>query len=154
MGFLKSVARPGAVGGTARWAAKMYRYCASQMPDVELDRVGGTMIMARYGRAMAKRPESTKARTGSALTDLGQRGRIEGIAHLVVLILVAEASFADNAVTTQCEFIETILEELRRRDVPVEYALGSAWTAGENVDALSLWTAWQSSVGNLQEALR
>ena len=154
MGFISRMARFGAVGGTARLAARTYHHVTKNNSNADMDTVGGTLIFIRYGRAMAHRPNGQKARTGEALTNLGQNGEIRGLAHLTVLILVAEAGFAENDIRAQHEFMMTIIDELERKDVPLEYILGSTRAEAQPLPVPILLAEYHSSIRTLVRALK
>ena len=63
-------------------------------------------------------------KAGTVLSTLGDLGEIRSICHLVVLILVVEAGFADNSLASQVEFVEVIADELRKKEVPEAFAFG------------------------------
>jgi hypothetical protein len=105
------LARQGAVGSTARWAAKGYWNYKNQTPDATIDEICRELINVRYSS-----PNLIEAREG--LLNLLSEGHIKGLASLVIDILTIEAGFRENSADTRALFIEVTREELRRLDVP------------------------------------
>ena len=124
VGFVKRIARWGAVGGTARWAAKLYQAYIENEDAPQLDGLCATLVMTRYQMEALARPDGSAERTLDAPMEKGCDGAINSVAHLIVLILVAEAGFDDNEPGTQVQFPDAILEELAKAGVPDEYAIG------------------------------
>ena len=110
MGIKKALARRGAVGSTARWAAKGYSSYVGQHPTATLSDVLRFLVSVRY-REDAQEHEKI-------LLNMINKGRIRGLAHLVTLILIAEAGFAENTQENQSLFRNVIIEELERQSVP------------------------------------
>jgi hypothetical protein len=119
MGLLKWMARRGAVGGTARWAADGYLHFRRQHPartvysDNEIFRL---MILARY---------RTRRDAGAEACLLGVASQLEGLRGLVVAVLTVEAGYSKSSAATQKMFAEVIDEELERCGVPREVIFGS-----------------------------
>ena len=142
--------RRDAVVDTARWAAKVYNGYRRQAPFVSIDALGATVLMTRYAREAAGQPGGSAERALGALQALGENGEIRSVAHLVVLILTAEAGFATHDSMTQSLWIERIVGELRKKAVPMELVLGDdAHLRGTT----ALWVAYQSSVDGLHDTL-
>ena len=113
MGIKKALARRGAVGSTARWAAKGYFSFVERNPAATLQDVLRFLAGVRYG-ADAKGPEKS-------ILNMIDRNEIRGIAHFVSVILIAEAGFSENTREDQSMFREVILEELESQSVPSEF---------------------------------
>ena len=142
--------RRDAVVDTARWAAKLYGAYRRRVPQVSMEALCATMMLTRYGHEAAAQPDGIAERTLAALHALGQHGAVRSVAHLVVLILTAEAGFATREVLTKGLWIERIVFELRRKSVPMELTLGDeAHLRG----TISLWVAYQPSVDALHETM-
>lgn len=108
----KWVARVGAVGGTARWAAKGYRFFRERHPDRDAfsDRnIFRLMIVHRYQTM----PDDAAERILLARVD-----RMLSLSQLVVAILQVEAGFDENTFESQQIFMDVIEEELQKADVP------------------------------------
>ena len=117
-------ARRGAVGGTARLAAKFYHQCRKQSPaqPADLDEVRRAILWFRYGPS-APFGDPTLLGAFAAMSDTIEE---HGLAHLVVLILAAEASYGENSADDQTTFLEVIVEELRKKGMPNEHIYGPA----------------------------
>ena len=113
MGIKKALARRGAVGSTARWAAKGYFSFVGQSPTVTLADVLRFLVSVRYG-ADAKGHEEI-------LLNMIDKNEIRGLAHLVTLILIAEAGFSENTRENQAIFRDVIMEELESQSVPPDF---------------------------------
>ena len=113
MGFKKALARRGAVGSTARWAAKGCLSFIGQNPSASLADVLRFLVSVRYG-ADAKGHETI-------LLNMIEKDEIRGLAHLVTLILIAEAGFSENTRENQAIFRDVIMEELESLTVPQDF---------------------------------
>ena len=113
MGIKKALARRGAVGSTARWAAKGYFSYIEQNSDAKLSDVLRFLVSVRYG-ADAKDHEEI-------LLNMIDKNEIRGLAHLVTLILIAEAGFSENTEANQTLFRNVIMEELESQSVPADF---------------------------------
>ncbi len=119
MGFMKWLARIGAVGGTARWAARTYEFFrrrhpdSSEIPDNSIFRL---MIVQRYEALPDQKAEQVL---------LSRADRLFGLRDLVTSVLIAEAGFADNTPSVQSQFLEVIEEELERAGVTRQVIIGS-----------------------------
>ena len=109
MGMMKWMARKGAVGGTARWAAQGYQSFIKQDPNIKSVDLYKILIQYRY--AAIPNPEQE-----AFLLSLADQ--IRGLRGLVVSILTIEAGFTENAQNVQHMFIEVIEEELIKCRVP------------------------------------
>jgi hypothetical protein len=113
MGIKKVLARRGAVGSTARWAAKGYFSFVGQNPTATLSDVLRFLVSVRYG-IDAKGHEEI-------LLNMVDKKEIRGLAHLVTLILIAEAGFSENTRENQSIFRDVIMEELESQSVPSDF---------------------------------
>ena len=129
---LTAVARAGNVGGTARWAALGYRTLSPQDPDLTVGSLIETLLRTRFAAEAGINPAGSAARAWLAMGEI----EIRGLAHLVVLVLTAEAGFADNQRGVQREFVRVVRDELAGGDVPGSYALGPDADAGLDPDLL------------------
>ena len=123
---LKTRDRQGAAGITACWAAQVYRRLARLAPGEPpgMDSVIATLIATRYDLAARAFPGDFAARIRTALDILRDAGKIRGVCHLVVLMLAAEAVFADRRFQVKALNIEAICAELTAAGVPGKYAFG------------------------------
>jgi len=113
MGIKKAIAKRGAVGSTARWAAKGYFAYVQRCPDAELEDVLKFLANARYG-SNAKDHEKI-------IIQMIERHQIRGLAHFVTIILTAEAGFADNTEENKAMFRDVIMEVLEDKSVPPDF---------------------------------
>lgn len=110
MRLMKMLARRGAVGSTARWAAKGYFAFQIMQPDSSLKDLCVFLSDARYsGRGL---------REQQAINDLIEQDEIQGLAHFVIMILIMEAGYSENTPDNQRMFREVIMEELEAAKVP------------------------------------
>lgn len=116
MGMMKWMARKGAVGGTARWAAQGYAAFANQSPNIDTSDLYRTLIKHRYSVMPNPQQESFL---------LGIADQIRGLSGLVVAILTVEAGFTENTPENQQMFMEIIDEELLKNGVPIKIVSGS-----------------------------
>ena len=116
MGIMKWMARKGAVGGTARWAAQGYAAFANQSPNIDAPDLYRALIAHRY--AVIPNPKQE-------LFLLGIAGQFRGLRGLVVAILTVEAGFTENTPENQQMFMEIIDEELLNNGVPRNVVSGS-----------------------------
>ena len=123
---LKNSDRQRAAGITACWAAQVYRRLARLTPEEPpgMDSVIATLIATRYDLAARAFPKDFAARIRTALGILRNAGSIRGVCHLVVLMLAAEARFADGRFQAKVLYIEVICAELTAAGVPDNYAFG------------------------------
>ena len=113
MGLKKAFARRGSVGSTARWAAKGYRSYLAQSPDASVSDVLRFLVSSRY---------ATDAQEHEALLlNMIEKNEIRGLAHLVTLILIAEAGYSENTEQNKALFREVIIEELESHSVPSDF---------------------------------
>jgi hypothetical protein len=119
MGIAKLIARKGAVGGTARWAAKMYHGVIKDNPDWTHDEITRELIKIRYPSPNDRHiKESVISYNNTIREGHGNRGACLGLFQLVICILTCEAGFADNTSETQRMFMHIITEELEKLNVP------------------------------------
>ena len=125
-GFLNAVARLGAAGGTARWAARVYHRWVRLAPEdpVQLDAVLTTLIATRYDVDALVRPAGNSQRISTALGILQNAGRVRGVCHLVVLMLTAEGHYVDTGDDVKMAHVEVIAAELTANGVPARLAYG------------------------------
>ena len=109
MGVMRWMARKGAVGGTARWAALGYHSYHAQAPEMETAHVIGLLLSARYGSGPSM---PTLVEVSAHL------GEAPGLHDLVVAILAVEAGYLDNTASVQGIFDDVIEQELLRAGVP------------------------------------
>ena len=131
MGLRKWLARTGAPGGTARWAAKGYAFFRSRhpaddpdFPDAVIFRL---MVATRY-EGLANR-EHLKGLRGSVLRRLyplhlpnqedetyllDQCNKVAGLMGLVIEILRVEAALMDNEGHVIYQIFEAIASELEK----------------------------------------
>lgn len=104
----KWVARRGAVGSTARWAAKAYRHYRTlhpdraTVPDTEIHRL---MIEARY--KVLDKPAQKEALLKAVARD-------EGLENVVLMILVYEADLPTDMPDFLNETMDVVEEELEK----------------------------------------
>lgn len=111
-GMKESLARAGAVGGTARWAAKGYKFFRQRYPEregISDQNIFRLMIGHRY-QAL---PDDEAERTL-----LAQAGGMQSLSQLVVAILRIEAGFDENTLENRQLFMDVIKEELTHAEVP------------------------------------
>lgn len=112
MNIPKWLARRGAVGGTARWSAKMYKSYREQypdkntVPDTEIYRL---MIDQRYQLT----PDSPNKKIL-----LSSIERLNGLGGFTVHILTVEAGFSDHSPSVRSLFNEVIREEIEELGFP------------------------------------
>lgn len=125
--FLKAMARRGAVGITARWAAHRYHLwmCLAPEDPVTMDSTVAAFIAARYDVDALVCPLGRSPGIRAALGTLHDAGGIHGICHLVVLILTAETDFLGLPPDVKTAFIEVIGAELTSLGVPEEHVFGN-----------------------------
>jgi hypothetical protein len=110
MGLTKWLARKGNVGGTARWAARMYLKVKKVSPEDPLKDKVLVVIGIRYMDTPLFRNKEFGTHVYSLTQDPGP---LSGVAGLVVAILMAEAGFTDNTESNKRMFFDIITEELR-----------------------------------------
>lgn len=113
MGIKKALARWGAVGSTARWAAKGYFSFVGKNPAATLGDVLRFLVTVRY--------ESDSKGHKEILLNIIDKNEIRGLAHLVTVILIAEAGFSENTPENRMLFRKVIMEELESRGVPPDF---------------------------------
>ena len=106
MGFKTWAARKGAVGGTARWAARGYYWYDGQFSDYNDQDMYRALIKTR----VIGREKKTFL--------LSVADNINGLLGLVVAVLTVEAGFMENSQENQDIFMEVIGEELLKLGVP------------------------------------
>ncbi|MCL4836724.1 MAG: hypothetical protein KJ058_02000 [Thermoanaerobaculia bacterium] len=117
--FLMWIARRGAVGGTAKWAAAAYRRVRSLHPELEADgEVFLKMIEYRY-QALGE------ARRRDRVLHLAKGHGRAGLRMLVAIVLGEEAGFFDNPPETQMQFFKIIEGELVKSGIPTSVIRGA-----------------------------
>ena len=84
-------------------------------PEPDLTDLLRLLVSARY----SDRP-TTHAHEAKLLAMVEQK-EIRGLAHLVSMILILEASFYENTEKNQSIFRGVIMEELQAKNVPFDY---------------------------------
>lgn len=111
VGFKSWIARKGAVGGTARWAANGYKFFRQrhpdpcQFPDASLFRL---MVVTRYEAF----PDDEKKDYLVSQCD-----SVQGLVGLVIEVLKVEASLHENDGDNIYMFIEVIEDELKKAGI-------------------------------------
>ena len=113
MGIKSWIARRGAVGGTARWAAKGYQSMKSNSLAMSVEDVMLGLVHSRYSAIPNNVAKST-------LTSLISEGQVNGLQHLVINILNIEAGFREASMEDRFLFMRVIEEELQAAGVPQE----------------------------------
>jgi len=123
--ILRWMARRGAVGGTARFAAKGYNAFLGYNPTASFGTHDGDMkdllrfiTVARY----AAMPSPASELLNVAILD----GRIACLRDYVAEILALEAGMRENSFEHQLMFMEVIEQELLKAGVPRNVALGTS----------------------------
>lgn len=115
MGFKKWFVRIGAVGGTARWAAKLYKTFKKEYPGKGDKDIYKMMIKARFHYM----PDPKAEQFLLAIAD-----DLLGLRALVAVILDVEAGFTDNTPENQQLFLEVIDEELQKKGLSTKVING------------------------------
>ena len=118
MGIKRWLARRGAVGGTARWAANGYKFFRQRHPDPKEfsdTNIFRLMVVTRY--ETMPNPEAEQFLLGFA-------DGARGLRLLVVGILTVEAGFDENEESVQDMFMDIIEEELEKQGLPIEVING------------------------------
>lgn len=116
--FLKWIARKGAVGGTARWAAQMYRLLREEYPRFKTESPAVTyrMMIARRFQVLPNAAQKEY---------LGQQAyTVQGLMGLVIEILKVEAGLAENEPEPMIDMLEVIAEELKKGRLSHEEIFG------------------------------
>ena len=111
MGFTKTFARLGAVGSTARWAAKGYLSVTKTNPSVEFKGLMKYIVVRRYESPIGESYQKP-------LLDMINKDEIQGLAQLVTAVLMFEAGYSENTSENKLIFQEVIKEELKSLSVP------------------------------------
>ena len=117
MGIAGWMARKGAVGGTARWAAKGYHALIREDPDCTHVGLLAALMEIRYS-STSDFPRLLELLTTDPENSLLKAKCFPGLHRLVVCILTIEANFKDNSLKIQRMFEEIIREELLKNNVP------------------------------------
>ena len=149
MSFMKTLARRGAPGGAARWAVGMYDESSTRAPNAELHMLIEVFTMVRYRMEALADPSGSAAAILDGMVPMIENEEIRSLAHLVVLILAAETPFAELRPRDRRRFVEVVVEELERGDVPSSVALG----ADDGMGAVGLAEAFQPSASRLRAFL-
>ncbi len=119
MGITGWIARKGAVGSTARWAAKMYHGVIGDNPNWTHEKIIPALIEIRYPSPNDRQiKESVISYKNTIKNGPGTGGANLGLFHLVVCILTCEAGFSESTSETQRMFMHIIREELEKLNVP------------------------------------
>ena len=118
MGIKRWLARRGAVGGTARWAANGYKLFRKRHPDRDAfsDKdIFRLMVVSRYEAIPDAHAQTFM---------LGWADGAAGLRNLVVGILTVEAGFDENPQSVQEMFMDVIIDVLERQSLPPESISG------------------------------
>ena len=125
MGLLKFFARFGAVGGTARWAARWYKMLRAQEPDTkkatdaDLFRI---MLRERFRLFRDDRKQTYL---------LVQCDNVQGLIGFVIEILKVEANLHRNDGDSLHDFVKVIDEELQRLGIEIAARYGQFQRIGD-----------------------
>jgi hypothetical protein len=125
MGFVKFISRWGAVGGTARWAARQYRFLRAQHPDSARTPDADIFRLLLRERFRILRDDGKQSYL------LSQCDTVQGLVGLVVEILKVEAGLHENKGDIIYDFVEVIDEELRRQGVVSSVRYGRFTRVGD-----------------------
>lgn len=115
MGIKKWFARRGAVGSTARWAAKLYKAFKKEYPNKDEKDIYKMMIKERY--RVVSNPKAEQF-LFAVVDDL------LGLRALVTAILTVEADFTDNTHENQQLFLGIIDGELHKKGLSTKVING------------------------------
>ncbi|NKI35593.1 hypothetical protein HFP89_10495 [Wenzhouxiangella sp. XN79A] len=115
--MMKWLARKGAVGGTARWAAQGYESLSTENPGISGPELYRALIHVRFTAL----PNADQEQFLMSIAD-----QVIGLRGLVVAILTVEAGFTENTPQNQRMFMEIIDEELLKHGVPRDIAFGQS----------------------------
>ena len=125
MGFKSWIARRGAVGGTARWAANAYKLFrqrhsdTSEFSDASLFRL---MVVTRYEAFPDEQKQDYL---------VSQCGHVHGLVGLVIEILKVEASLHENDGDNIYTFIEVVEDELKKAGIQEAVRFGGFFRVGD-----------------------
>jgi len=125
MGFKSWIARKGAVGGAARWAANGYKFFRQRHPDpseFSEASVFRLMVTTRYEAFPDEQKEGYL---------LSQCDDVQGLVGLVIEILKVEASLHENDADNIYTFIEVIADELKKAGIPEATRFGGFSRVGD-----------------------
>ena len=125
MGFVKLISRWGAVGGTARWAARGYKFLRAQHPDSAKTTDADIFRLLLLVRFRIFRDDAKQSYL------LSQCDTLQGLVGLVVEILKVEAGLHENRGDIIYDFIEVIDEELKRQRVVSSVRYGRFTRVGD-----------------------
>ncbi len=113
MGLKKWMAQKGVVGSTARWAGNYYWSIKREKPEASISEIMKELISIRY---------TSESMQGARDTLIGiiDGGGMRGLAHLVTNILSIEASYQENTRENRFLFMDVIVEELEKLNIPDE----------------------------------
>ena len=111
MSLRRWLAHKRSVGGTARWAGKLYWSIKKQNPNIRNNDLLKEIISVRY----SSQPNSTIKTTFHSIVD---KGNMAGLVSLVTNILSVEAGYRENSPENRFMFMEVIREELENLDIP------------------------------------
>lgn len=111
MGIKTWLARKGAVGSTARWAGNLYLKLKKKDPRMSINDVMKELVLIRYR-------DASSGSIASTFIQQIEEGGVRGLANLVTNILSYEANFSENTGSNRALFIDVILEELQKLNIP------------------------------------
>ena len=116
MSVMLWMARRFAIGGTARWAAKLYKYYS-----VENDSIEETMKAMLFTRYKATGQLKSKGHILKKINQLIDKSVICDL-HSLSLFIISEESkhFFDTPDETQIKWSEIVFDELRKSSLPEE----------------------------------
>jgi len=118
MGFVKFISRWGAVGGTARWAARGYKFLRTQHVDSAKIIDADIFRLLLFERFRILRDDAKQSYL------LSQCDTLQGLVGLVVEILKVEADLHENRGDIISDFVEVIDEELKRQGIGASVRYG------------------------------
>lgn len=125
MGLKRWLAKIGAVGGTARWAANGYKFLRQRYTDsVEFtdSSLFNRMVVTRYEVIADSKKQAHL---------VSQCSRVQGLIGLVIEVLKVEASLHDNDGDTIYMFVEVIEDELKKAGIPASSRFGKLSEIGD-----------------------
>ncbi len=142
--LLVTLARMGTVGRAARWASNVYHRAMQRRMRVSTPQELASLLLAtRYRGKAESNPDGREDLTWGLLQDLNNEGQIQGTAHLIALILVAEAGFAENGRFAQTDFMDAIIGVLQEEGVPDSLVFGERTTGRHPAMLVDLY--WEST---------
>ena len=108
MGIGGFLARKGNIGGTARWAGKLYLSIKKKERNKNINEIMKSIVSIRYAGSQEE----------NALNLIIDKGEMRGLQHLVTNILSIEAGFNENTQENRFMFMDIIREELEKLNIP------------------------------------